>query len=255
MTREELINSCEGVIHTQAKKLCRRYKLNNNDTISDIEQEGRLAVLRLIKKGTYAPNKSPFHIYAQSFIHGAMRRYIEKNIGNLSLSKQEMNTILDAKLMHFDGYSDDEICKKLNITSDELGKHLSYDLKSYYINGLTETEEDDPYDLEIMVDRTASNPHKFVHRRYCIKYFKEIFDSLSDKDKSLLGHYYGAFGYEEMTIKDIATLEMMTENGVKKAKEKAIEHFWELFPRSNFSVWIDAFHRVRLQIKYLDRRY
>ena len=71
----------------------------------------------------------------------------------------------------------------------------------------------------------------------------------------MLGHCYGAFGYEEMTIKDIATLEMMTENGVKKAKEKAIEHFWELFPRSNFSVWIDAFHRVRLQIKYPDREY
>ena len=253
MTREELLNSCEVVIHTQAKKLCRRYKLN--DAISDLEQEGRLAVLKLIKKNTYDPKESPFHIYAQPFIHGAMHRYIEKNIGNLSLSKQEMNTILDAKLMHFDGYSDDEICKKLNITSEELGKHLSYDLKSYYINDLTETEEEDPYDLEIMVDRTASNPHKFVHRRYCIKYFKEIFYLLSDKDKSLLGHYYGAFGYEEMTIKDIATLEMMTENGVKKAKEKAIEHFWELFPRSNFSVWIDAFHRVRLQIKYTDRDY
>ena len=91
--------------------------------------------------------------------------------------------------------------------------------------------------------------------RDALKYFKEIFDSLSDKDKNLLGHCYGAFGYEEMTIKDIATLEMMTENGVKKAKEKAIEHFWELFPRSNFSVWIDAFHRVRLQIKYMDREY
>lgn len=253
MTREELLNSCEGIIHTQAKKFCRRYKLN--DAISDLEQEGRLAVLKLIKKNTYDPKKSPFHIYAQPFIHGAMRRYIEKNIGNLSLSKQEMDTILDAKLMHFDGYSDDEICKKLNITSEELGKHLGYDLKSYYINDLTETEEDDPYDLEIMVDKTACNPHKFVHRRYCIKYFKEIFDLLSDKDKSLLGHYYGAFGYEEMTIKDIATLEMMTESGVKKAKEKAIEHFWELFPRSNFSVWIDAFHRVRLQIKYTDRDY
>ena len=220
MTREELLNSCEKIIHTQAKKLYRRYKLNNNDMISDLEQEGRLAVLRLIKKGTYDPNKSPFHVYAQPFIHGAMRRYIEKNIGNLSLSKQEMNTILDAKLMHFDGYSDDEISKKLNITSDEQGKHLSYDLKSYYINYLTETEEEDPYDLEILVDRTASNLHKFVHRRYCIKYFKEIFYSLSDKDKSLLGHCYGAFGYEEMTIKDIATLEMMTENGVKKAKKR-----------------------------------
>ena len=48
---------------------------------------------------------------------------------------------------------------------------------------------------------------------------------------------------------------MMTENGVKKAKEKAIEHFWELFPRSNFSVWINVFHRVRLQIKYPDNEH
>jgi DNA-directed RNA polymerase specialized sigma subunit len=70
MTREELINSCEGIIHTQAKKFCRRYKLN--DAISDLEQEGRLAVLKLIKKNTYDPKKSPFHIYAQPFIHGAM---------------------------------------------------------------------------------------------------------------------------------------------------------------------------------------
>lgn len=134
------------------------------------------------------------------------------------------------------------------------GNNYYYSWPDVY-SQLTETEEDDPYDLEIMVDKTACNPHKFVHRRYCIKYFKEIFDSLSDKDKSLLGHCYGAFGYEEMTIKDIATLEMMTENSVKKAKKKAIEHFWELFPRSNFSVWIDAFHRVRMQIKYPDRRY
>lgn len=79
--------------------------------------------------------------------------------------------------------------------------------------------------------------------------------SLSDRDKSLLGHYYGAFGYEKMKIEDIATLEIMTENGVKKAKDKAIKHFWELFPKSNFSTWIGVFHRVRMQIKYPDIEY
>ena len=255
MTREKLLDSCEMVIRTQAKVLCRRYKLNYSDYISDLEQEGRLAVLKLIKKNTYDSNKGAFYAYAKPFIHGAMRRYIEKNIGNLSLSRNEMDTILSAKLMNFDGYSDNEICKTLNITPEELSRHLNYDLKPLYINDLTEIEEDDPYDLEIMVDKTACNPHKFVHRRYCIKYFQDLFDLLSDKEKSLLGRSYGAFGYEQMTIEEIAELEMMTESGVKKAKKKAIEHFWELFPRSNFSTWIAAFHKLRMQIKYPDRRY
>lgn len=48
------------------------------------------------------------------------------------------------------------------------GNNYYYSWPDVY-SQLTETEEDDPYDLEIMVDKTACNPHKCVHRRYCIK--------------------------------------------------------------------------------------
>ncbi len=105
-------------------------------------------------------------------------------------------------------------------------------------------------------------PPLFFCKLYCLHFvlifilfiFWHSFSSIFSVSILLLWGWSAKF-YYNTSIKDIATLEMMTENGVKKAKEKAIEHFWELFPRSNFSVWINVFHRVRLQIKYPDNEY
>ena len=88
--------------------------------------------------------------------------------------------------------------------------------------------------------------------RDALKYSKEIFDLLSDKDKNLLWHSYGAFGYEEMTIKDIATLEMMAENGVKKQRRRlqntSGNYFLEAISASGLMLFIGLDCRLIIRI-------
>ena len=52
---------------------------------------------------------------------------------------------------------------------------------------------------------------------------KELFENLSARDREILGRKYGAFGYEETSVNDIADYMLITRNAVNKAVNSATE--------------------------------
>jgi malonyl CoA-acyl carrier protein transacylase len=60
-------------------------------------------------------------------------------------------------------------------------------------------------------------------QKLCLELLKKQFDKLPDKDKYILGHSMGVFGYEKKTLDEVALVEMMTIDGVIKARKAIIK--------------------------------
>ena len=84
-----------------------------------------------------------------------------------------------------------------------------------------ESDERDPY--SVIADETAEPPNRIAYRQICVDYLGELFDGLSLKDKMILGHFFGAYGYKRKPLDDIAFEQVMKIDGVEKAKNQALE--------------------------------
>ena len=236
MEHYEMLRQCETCIAACAKRLLRKYGCSP-DTLPDLEQEGRLAVLLLIERNSYVPEQGSFPTYAAPFILGAMHRYLEQNLGNLAVSREEMQQIIKAKRLWADGRTAEDICEQLGIERLVLDGYIGYDLHFFSAHDMSEEEDFDPYEQEAFADKLQESPEKITFRNGCTERLQLLFDQLSGKERSILGHTFGVFGYEMLTASEIAVLELMTENGVNKAKRAAIEKLIKLYPDSELQVW------------------
>lgn len=77
--------------------------------------------------------------------------------------------------------------------------------------------------IENIADTTSPSVEEQAEQHFDSETLKAAFDSLSAKEKFIIGHTYGLFGYEKYTVDDIALVEMMTPGGVRKAEKRATE--------------------------------
>ena len=59
--------------------------------------------------------------------------------------------------------------------------------------------------------------------------YKPLFDQLSKKEQEIIGRYFGVFGYEEMSAKDISELMLMTPNAINKSVNASLNKLKELY--------------------------
>lgn len=76
----------------------------------------------------------------------------------------------------------------------------------------------------------------FFKAFWCL-FFLEWLNSLLDKDKDILGHCYGVFGYKKKKLEFIALEERMKVDGVIKARKAAIERLQKKYPESKLYLW------------------
>ena len=69
----------------------------------------------------------------------------------------------------------------------------------------------------------------------------EVFKKLKKKDKHLLGHLYGVFGYEKKSLDTLALELELTTAGVYKARDTAIKHLQKLYRESDLYIWRRAY--------------
>ena len=90
----------------------------------------------------------------------------------------------------------------------------------------------DPF--ELIADKLSLPADKIVYRKICIELLKELFKTLSRKDKVILGKSFGIFGYPKTKLKDIALEQLMKPDGVIKARRKAIEKLRKTMKAASF---------------------
>ena len=73
----------------------------------------------------------------------------------------------------------------------------------------------------------------------------EVAQMLGAKDRAILGHTYGVFGYEKLSADELGLREMLSPDGVTKAKKAALERLRSRYPGSGLHLWRDVYHALK----------
>lgn len=73
----------------------------------------------------------------------------------------------------------------------------------------------------------------------------EVAQTLSAKDRAILGHTYGVFGYEKLPADELGLREMLSPDGVTKARKAALERLRSRYPGSGLHLWRDVYHALK----------
>jgi len=110
----------------------------------------------------------------------------------------------------------------LKLSETTVEKYINYNTHSLYMEDITSDNSDSIID-SLLSDETSASTDKLVQQKLCLELLKKQFNKLPDKDKYILGHSMGVFGYEKKTLDEVALVEMMTIDGVIKARKAIIK--------------------------------
>ena len=205
--------------------------------------------LTRVQSREYDESRAVLATYLYPHLKGRMTRWLEQHIGNLSLSKHEMDAVRQAQRLYHSGqFSIEEIAEKMDVLLEQAVKHIRYNTHFVGVNDLVPGSYDgDPFERLIPGNLSAS-AEQVVYRKVCIELLQELFDALPKKDRDILGKFYGVFGFEKTSLKEIGMYHMMKESAVEKAKERAVTKLKKAYPGSRLQIWRNVHRMIRRPI-------
>ena len=189
MNLTELYLEHQNFIESCAKKTAKRYGCGN--MLEDLLSAGTIAFLEQINRYDEKQDAA-VTTFLHPYIMGAMRREVEKNSSPFSLSRREFEQIHKNGLLARTRFvSLDE--------PDEGGNEL--------------------YD-SVPASQTPIEQQVYLKIRH--DYLQTAFDSLSFKEREILGSSFGFSGHKKQTLAEIGEAFQMKENAVLKAKNRAL---------------------------------
>ena len=175
-----------------------------------------------------------------------MYRYLETNLGVMALSKDGMARVrLAQRLYHVEGKTTVEIAAELHISEAAAARLVGYNTHFLSIFDLQkEDEEGDPLERHLS-HRQGASAEQIVYRKVCLELLEQLFRSLSAKDRSILGYTFGVYGYEKLCADELGLREMLSPDGVTKARKTALEHLRQRYPGSSLYDWRRAFRLMK----------
>lgn len=211
--------------------------------------EGALEFLTRVQSREYDESRAVFATYLYPHLKGRMTRWLEQHIGNLSLSKHEMDAVRQAQRLYHSGqFSIEEIAEKMDVLLEQAVKHIRYNTHFVGVNDLIPgSYNGDPFE-RLMPGNLSVSAEQVVYRKVCIELLQELFDALPKKDRDILGKFYGVFGFEKTSLKEIGMYHMMKESAVEKAKERAVTKLKKAYPGSRLQIWRNVHRMIRRPI-------
>lgn len=212
--------------------------------LDDFCGEGVLEFLTRIQSREYDESRAVLTTYLYPHLKGRMTRWLERSIGNLALSKDDMKAVRQAqKLYYSDWRSVDEIAEEMDISKAKVTRHIRYNTHFLGVYDLVPEDYDgDPFE-RLMPGKFSAPAEQIVYRKVCVELPREMFDALPKKDRDILGKFCGIFGFKKTPLKEIGMYHMMKESAVEKAKDRAIEKLKKAYPGSKLQFW-KTVHRL-----------
>ena len=101
-------------------------------------------------------------------------------------------------------------------------------------------EDSEPFEFP---DTQSQSVDQIVYQKICLESLQELFDGLSERDKSILGHSFGTYGYKKYSLNELGLKEILTMDGVIKARETALLRLQKLYNGSRLRLWV-SIHRL-----------
>lgn len=246
---EQLHGQLENFIRSIALAAARRFGCTDAAAMplmEDLCAEGDLELWERIQESVYDEGAGKVTTYLYPFLRGRMYRYLETNLGVMALSKDEMERVRRAqRLYHTEDKSVEEIAVQMGISETETARLIRYNTHFLSVFDLQKEENaGDPLE-RLMSHRQGASAEQIVYRKVCLELLEPLFRSLSAKDRSILGHTFGVYGYEKLSAEELGLREMLSSDGVTKARKTALEHLRQRYPGSSLHRWRRAFRLMR----------
>lgn len=242
-----LYKQLERFIGAIATETARSFGCAEETMIEDLRGEGALELWERLQSGGYEESAGKLTTYLYPHLRGRMRRFLETNLGVMALSKDEMERVRTAqRLYHEQRKTVEEIAAELGVSVETAARAVNtstYFLSVYDLPGLDEDgETGDPLER---VPSHQPSPEEVVFHNISLELLEPLFQKLSAKDRAVLGHTYGVYGYEQLTADELGLREMLSADGVTKARKTALEHLQRLYPDSDLRRWREAKRMIR----------
>ena len=243
---EELYLQMQGFIASVAKDAARSFGCADKETLDELCAEGALELCERLSTGEYDEDRGKLTTYLHPFLRGKMYRYLEANLGAAALPKDEMQRVKQAQQLHKEEkLSPDEVAHSLGVSADKAAQLIDYGTKVLSVSALSNGDLDDDPLAWLLLDQQTLTPEQAVYRQVCTEEFEQLFRTLSAKDRAILGHTYGAFGYEKLSADELGLREMLSPDGVTKARKAALERLRNRYPGSGLHLWRDVYHALK----------
>ena len=142
-------------------------------------------------------------------------------------------------------FSPDEVAQTLGVSAEKAAQLIGCKTKPLPVSALSDTDTDDDPLAWLLFDQHALTPEQAVYRQVCTEELEQLFRTLSAKDRAILGHTYGVFGYEKLSADELGLREMLSPDGVTKARKAALERLRSRYPGSGLHLWRDVYHALK----------
>lgn len=245
---KRLYRQLENFIRTIALDAARKFGCKDTAAVTLLEDlcaEGNLELWERIQSSGYDGGAGKLTTWLYPFLRGRMYRYLETNLGVMALSKDEMARVrLAQRLYHTEDKSVEEIAAQMGISETAAARLIRYNTHFLSLFDLQkEDEEGDPPE-RLLAHRQGASAEQIVYRKVCLELLEPLFRSLSVKDCSILGHTFGVYGYEKLSADELGLREMLSPDGVTKARKTALNHLRQRYPGSELHRWREVFRLV-----------
>ncbi len=210
--------------------------------LQDLYSEGALEFLIRIQSREYDEGRAKLTTYLYPHLKGKMSRWLEQNIGCLSMSKDEMEAIRKAqRIVHREGMSLDEVADELGVSRLRAASLVGYNTHFASVQDLFPEDYEENALERLIPSGILYSVERIVYRKICGELLKELVDALPKMDRDILSKCYGVYGTERLPLREIGMFHMMKESAVDKARKRALKKLRDVYPGSRLQVWRDAF--------------
>lgn len=256
----QLLEQNMGLIYSIAEKVAakfnclefegnRKYTIYTKTIMDELVDEGILMLGDLIAGLKYDESKGMFTTYVYPHIEGHMRRWMEKNLGSVPLSKHMMKQVREIQRLHNqEGLDVATIAKQLNMPEAKVVQRLNYNTHSMSLDELLDSNSVALSNGTVLCRdnithlNTVTDPVEWtVLMKIWLSLLPDVFEQLEERDKYILGHFFGVYDYEKKTLDELAFEEMLTMNGIYKAKEASLQRLRVIYRDSDLYIWRRAY--------------
>ncbi len=220
INKEELVDSYYPMVRRIVKKLV--IKMPDGYEEDDFVQVGMLGLLKAIEALDESKTESEFRAYAYAKIRGAILDKLRSADKLSRYTRDKLKKISDAYREFMDqgnfNPKEEEVAKKAGMDLDEFAR-LMGEGSNLNMLSLDETlSNGETLVIEAIEDRKAPTPLDTLEEKEKEELIKEALNHLTQQELTVLSLYY----YEDLNIKEIASVINKTESRVSQIKTQAL---------------------------------
>ena len=234
----------KGYIRKLVKSAVKRYVgyISVKDDRKDLFQIASLEFVERIQKGGFDPQKGGLLTYLTPYLKARILEYIAQTSSMFQPGSKRFALTAKCRALRKKWRSNVEIAQKLGIPERTVKQYQRYPFGHTAI--VSGESHDEHCVSECILPAKERSAESIVYRKWCLLYTRDLFEQLSAKDKWVLGSYYGACGYEQLSSEEIGKMLTVSRDTALKCVKSILCKLRKMYyQNSRLYIWRKA-HRL-----------